>query len=560
MRLTNFIEQNVEPILVQWEAFARSIWRGAPTDPATLRDDAKGILRATVLDMRSPQSLAQQSDKSMGEGPQDAHSERVDVASASHAAQRVASGFYLAEVVAEYRALRASVLRLWRDSGPAPDSHDLDDLTRFNESIDQSLVQAIDAYVRHDERNRKLLANEQAARMGAEAANRAKDIFLATLGHEMRTPLSAIAGWAHVLAREGCTKDDVRRAAEVITRNAAAQARMIDDVLDVSRIISGKLRLEIVACDLIATIGAAIDSMRTAAEAKGITLTAKLEPAARTVACDADRLQQVVWNLLSNAVKFTPPGGHVTITLSQDGEFRVIRVIDTGMGIEPEFLPHVFDRFQQADAGSRRQFRGLGLGLSIVKHVVELHGGTVEAFSAGLERGSTFTVRLPTARLSDAQNAEDEADTGSLSGDLHAPARSEPPVRLDGLRLLVVEDEADVLFVLVKLLEDAGATVTAASSAVEAMNILSNAKDGVDVLVSDIGMPEQDGFDLIRQVRSRGHNAKDLPAVALTAYTGKNDQRKALLAGFQAHVAKPVDPHDLTAVIASLAGRTGVTE
>jgi signal transduction histidine kinase len=556
MRLANFIDQNLEPILLQWESFARSLWRGTAPDPAALRDHAKEILCATVRDMRSGQTLAQQSDKSKGKQNHGAaESEDVDAASNLHAAARLDSGFYLPEVVAEYRALRASVLRLWQESEPTADMQDLEDLTRFNESIDQSLTKGINAYAVRAERNRVLLADEQAARAGAEAENRAKDIFLATLSHEMRTPLTAIVGWAHVLGSGTCSKADMQRGAEVIKRNAEAQARMIDEVLDVSRIVSGKLQLEIVESDLIVLIGAAIDAMRAAADAKNITLTAELDPAARTAAVDPDRIQQVVWNVLSNAVKFTPTGGRVNISLSSEGRARVIRIVDTGIGIEPRFLPHVFQRFWQVDNGSRRQFPGLGLGLSIVKHLVELHGGVIEASSAGPGRGSAFTTRLPVSHSLVQTREIDEAGVASAATGVDSDVRNEPEA-LDGLRVLLVEDEVDTRDILVRLLGAAGAIVLAVSSAAEAMDSLSHGAGNVDVLVSDLGMPGQDGFDLIREVRDRGYDAEALPAIALTAFVGIPDQRRALDAGFQAHVTKPVDPHALTAAIASLLGRS----
>jgi two-component system CheB/CheR fusion protein len=265
-------------------------------------------------------------------------------------------------------------------------------------------------------------------------------------------------------------------------------------------------------------------------------------------------VQQVVWNLLSNAIKFTPPGGRVELSLSGDGSARIIRVVDTGIGIEPRFLPHVFEQFRQADDSTRRQHSGLGLGLSIVKHLVQLHGGVVEASSAGLGQGAAFTVRLPMARMLDEQTLGDEAVMASLNGGDDADARSESVI-LDGIRVLLVEDEADSRYIVSRILTAAGAIVTAVGSASEAMEILSNVAEGVDVLVSDLGMPNEDGFDLIRQVRSGGHEARDLPAIALTAFAGKNEQRRALLAGFQVHISKPVNAGDLTAAIASLAGR-----
>jgi signal transduction histidine kinase/ActR/RegA family two-component response regulator len=553
MRLAAFILANVEPILAEWEVFARSIWPGAATDPATLRDHAEAILLATASDMMSAQTATQRSDKSKGEGHAGEDSDRVNAASQMHGSDRVDSGFDLGEVVAEYRALRASVLRLWRESAPPPDPRDLDELTRFNESIDQSLSKAVEGYAKRVEHDRAQLTNEQLARTGAETANRAKDIFLATLGHELRTPLNAILGWASILTG-GCTREDLTEGIEVIRRNALAQAKLIDDVLDVSRIISGKLRLDITQCDLTAAINAALDSVRSAADAKGIALHAALDPSACATSCDAIRIQQVVWNLLSNAIKFTQQGGRVSVTLSRDRSTTRIAVRDNGQGISEEFLPYVFERFRQADGSTRRKFSGLGLGLSIVKHIVELHGGSVRAESAGEGRGSTFTVLLPVRAVNVPQ---EDRDVDSASEPGKPDVTPAAPVRLDGLRVLVVDDEADARRLIAKVLEDVGATVTVASGAREALESLRT--NTPQVLISDIGMPEMDGFDLIRAVRSQGNTPRDLPAVALTAFAQKEDQRRALLAGFQVHVPKPVDPYDLLTVVASLAGRTGTS-
>ncbi len=411
------------------------------------------------------------------------------------------------------------------------------------------------------EREREaLLANEQASRMEAETANRSKDLFLATLSHEMRTPLNAIVGWMSILRADGCDEADLHEGLEVIDRNTRVQVQLIEDVLDVSRIVSGKLRLETKPCQLTEVVKAGLDVVRAAAEARDITLKAELDPAANGAVCDPMRIQQVVWNLLANAVKFTPRGGTVTIALSRERSEVKIRVTDTGQGMSAELLPFIFDRFRQADGSTRRKFGGLGLGLSIVRHLVELHGGTVEAHSPGEGRGSTFTVILPVRALHPAGHDGDEPTAGGAEdqSELIVPSGL-PMVRLDGLRLLIVEDEADARRLLSKVLEQAGATVTAAGSAAEAMAALkkNGAKAPPHVLVSDIGMPEEDGLDLIRQVRKAGHTVRDLPAVALTAFVHKEDQRQALLAGFQVHVPKPVDPHDLTVVIASLAGRTG---
>ncbi|HEX4055041.1 MAG TPA: ATP-binding protein [Tepidisphaeraceae bacterium] len=555
MRLADFILENVEPILVEWEVFARGIWPGAATDPATLRDHAEEILRATVLDMKSDQTAAQQSDKSKGQRPDEMGRGSMNAASVMHAVARVGSGFELGAVIAEYRALRASVIRLWRNSAPTPDLCDIDDLTRFNESIDQSLTEAARGYAEKVARDREaLLANEQASRVEADTANRAKDMFLANLSHEMRTPLNAIVGWITILRAKDYKKEDLEEGLAVIERNTKAQVQLIEDVLDVSRIVSGKLRLDMRPCELLEIINAGIDVMRPAADARDIALDVQLDPSASRATCDATRIQQVVWNLVSNAIKFTPKGGKVRVTLTREKSSLQIQVTDNGQGITPNLLPHVFDRFRQADSSTRRKFGGLGLGLSIVKHLVEMHGGTVEAQSQGEGRGSTFTVRLPilAVRMSPALDEPAEEDVAKT-------AHSLPLVRLDGLRVLVVDDDPDARRLLVKVLERAGAVVTAAGSAAEALEALAKerATERTDVLVSDLGMPDRDGYDLIREVRRRGYHAKDLPAVALTAFVHKDDAREALLAGFQVHLSKPVDPPDLTAVIASLAGRTG---
>jgi signal transduction histidine kinase len=476
MRLADFISANLEPILAEWEVFARNIWPGPAADPATLRDHAEALLLATVSDMQTQQTKAQQSEKSKGRGSGEGGA-RLDGASVTHAVERAGSGLDLDSVVAEYRALRASVLRLWRESGPTPDVSDIDDLTRFNESIDQSLTEAVRGYVQHVERERGvLMENEQAARTEAEAANRAKDVFLATLSHEMRTPLSAIAGWTSILRIKGCAQKDLDEGLDVIERNTRAQVRLIEDILDVSRIVSGKLRIDVRRCELTEVINEAVHAVRPAAEARGIELDVQLDRAASAVSGDAMRLQQVVWNLVSNAVKFTSKGGRASVTLARDGSAVRIQVSDSGQGISPELLPYVFERFRQADGGTRRQFGGLGLGLSIVKHIVEQHGGTVEAMSPGAGCGATFTVRLPILALRTEEHGQDEgaareagestAEKGQRGPDLL------PLARLDGLRVLVVDDEADARRLLVKVLEQTGAIVTAAASAAEALEML----------------------------------------------------------------------------------------
>jgi PAS domain S-box-containing protein len=421
-----------------------------------------------------------------------------------------------------------------------------------NHPVIQCIIRDISERKRFEDEREAHLINEQSLRMEAEAANRSKDMFLATLSHEMRTPLNAIVGWISILRSGPTDEADLKEGLDVIDRNTKAQVQLIEDVLDVSRIVSGKLRLEIRACDLIEIIKAGIDVVRPAAEARRITLDAQLESSAGRAMCDGMRIQQVVWNLVSNAVKFTPKGGRVRVVLARDHSSWRIEVSDNGQGIPSDLVPYVFDRFRQADSSTRRKFGGLGLGLSIVKHLVEMHGGTVQVISAGAGKGSTFTVRLPVraVRMDESADVTDTTDAEDIV------VSGLPVVRLDGLRVFVVDDEADARRLLMKVLEGAGAIVTTAASAEEAMAALPKAHP--EVLVSDLGMPGEDGFDLIRRVRGSGLSVKELPAVALTAFVHKDDQREALLAGFQVHVPKPVDPHDLTAVIATLAGRTGI--
>ncbi len=411
----------------------------------------------------------------------------------------------------------------------------------------QCNIRDISERVRFEQQRTALLINEQALRMEAEAANRSKDMFLATLSHEVRTPLNAILGWATILRQKNCTAADMQEGMEVIERNCKSQAQLIEDVLDVSRIVSGKLQLQIVHCELAEVIEAAIDVVRPAADAKGVRFETQLDPSASPASCDMNRIQQVLWNLLVNAVKFSPTNSTVRITLTRERSTARIQVIDEGQGISGDFLPFVFDRFRQADSSTRRKHGGLGLGLSIVKHLVEMHGGTVRAESTGTGRGATFTVNLPVRAV---HTIEAQAPSAAESA-----ADVAGRVRLDGLRVLVVDDEIDARRLLMKVIGEAGAVVTAVGSVVEALAVLKTFN--AEVLLSDIAMPDQDGFDLIRQVRGSGHAAKMLPAVALTAFAHKDDKLRTLLAGFQVHVAKPIDPHELIAVIASLTGRTG---
>lgn len=378
----------------------------------------------------------------------------------------------------------------------------------------------------------------------AREANRLKDEFLATVSHELRTPLTAILGWTRLLRSGDLDRATFARALETVERNAKAQAQLIEDLLDISRIISGKLRLDIRLVELPPLIEAAIDSLRLAAEAKGLRLEKTIDQSAGPISGDPDRLQQVVWNLLSNAVKFTPPGGSISVRLARVGSQVEISVSDSGIGISREFLPHVFDRFRQADSTSTRSYGGLGLGLAIVRHLVELHGGTVHAESAGEGQGATFKVRLPFAMSL-------QRLTPALQGKLFLQKLP----RLDNLQVLVVDDDPDARELLGLVLGQCGAKVTAVGSAAEALELIKGWTP--DVLVSDIGMPDEDGYSLIRKVRALDSTrGSRLPAVALTAYARVEDRMRALAAGFQMYVAKPIDPGELAAVIASLAGRT----
>jgi len=403
------------------------------------------------------------------------------------------------------------------------------------------------------ERDRLLLA-EQKARATAEAANRMKDEFLAVLSHELRSPLNAMLGWLTLLRTRKFDEAATARALETVERNARAQAQLVEDLLDVSRIIQGKLRLNVRAVDLLSVIEAAIDTVRPAALAKNIELQPVLDPAAGPVFGDSDRLQQIVWNLLSNAVKFTPKGGRVQIRLERIHSYVEIVVADTGQGISPEFLPYVFDRFRQADSSMTRSFGGLGLGLSIVRNLVDLHGGSVHVESSGEEQGATFTVKLPLSPVSTKIEEPERVHptVGGFLGFDYTP-------RLDGLRILVVDDEVDARELLIQILVECGAEVVALATADEVIAALQEqmSDSRFDILISDIGMPEQDGYALLRRVRSlQSNQGGRIPAVALTAYARAEDRKAALLAGFQSHVAKPVEPGELIALIANLTGRT----
>ncbi|HVW36086.1 MAG TPA: response regulator [Pirellulales bacterium] len=397
------------------------------------------------------------------------------------------------------------------------------------------------------------IAIENILNSEAREANRIKDEFLATLSHELRTPLTAMLGWTQLLRAGALDANETSHGLEIIERNVLSQAKLIDDLLDVSRIITGKLRLSVRPISMISVIEAAIDVVRPGASAKGVRIETGLDAEASAVVGDPDRLQQVIWNLLVNAIKFTPAGGEISVRLSRAESKILVEVADTGEGISSEFLPHIFDRFRQADSSSKRSHGGLGLGLAIVRHVVELHGGSVSAASEGRHRGATFYVTLPVAAVA---SPEHHSHSGSAAS--RAPAAAPAHIKLDGLRVLVVDDEADGREAIAKVLELRGADVLAASTVREALALLKAAPP--DVLVSDIGLPDEDGYDLIRMVRELDdEQAKHVPAIALTAFAREEDSMRALSAGFQLHASKPIEPGVLTALVARLAGRSAVS-
>jgi PAS domain S-box-containing protein len=396
-----------------------------------------------------------------------------------------------------------------------------------------------------------LLDSEREARSQAERASRTKDEFLATLSHELRTPLNAVLGWVSLLQRGGLQAEERKTGLDTIERNARVQAQIIEDLLDLSGIISGKVRLDVQRVDLPNVLNESIETVRPTAEAKGIRLQALVDPFAGPISGDPNRLKQVFWNLLSNAIKFTPKEGKVQVLLERVDSHLEVAVIDTGEGIAPEFLPYVFDRFQQADPSTTRRHGGLGLGLAIVKQLVELHGGNVRVKSGGIGQGATFTVQLPLIAL----YAEPAKDRRHPRAALH-PSEPLPEVSLANVHVLVVDDDSDARDFMQRLLQLAGATVSMASSASEAMERILAERP--DVLVCDIGMSGEDGYTFIRRLRSiEETHGSALPAVALSAYARSDDRTKAIRSGFQNHLAKPVEPAELLAVVSSLAGRKG---
>jgi PAS domain S-box-containing protein len=397
--------------------------------------------------------------------------------------------------------------------------------------------------VSHEAEREQLLQREQAAREAAETANRIKDEFLAVLSHELRSPLNPILGWSKLLQQGKLDAAKTKTALATIERNAKLQSQLIEDLLDISRILRGKLSLNEMPVDLSMVIRAALETVRLAAEAKSLHIQTTFSPDAVTVIGDAGRLQQVVWNLLSNAVKFTPQDGQITVRLTQTGTHAQIQVTDTGKGINPDFLPYVFEHFRQEDGATTRKFGGLGLGLAIARQIVELHGGRIWVESPGEDQGATFTVQIPLAfRFSELPSTEQSSVSTS---------------DLSGIHILVVDDDADSRDFIMFVLEQAGAIVTAVASGIEALQAFEQSV--FDLVVSDIGMPEMDGYTLIQQIRALKPK-RQVPAIALTAYAGEIDQQQAIAAGFQAHIAKPVDPNAVIAIVVQFTKRANAKE
>lgn len=403
----------------------------------------------------------------------------------------------------------------------------------------------VDRVKRAEADRERLLASEKEARERAERETQMKDEFLATVSHELRTPLNAVLGWATIL-RESATAEEVAEGIQVIERNARAQAEIIEDLLDMSRIISGKVRLDVQRVGLVPIIEAAMESVKPMAAAREIRLTSVLDPLVEQISGDPGRLQQVFWNLLTNAIKFTPKGGRVHVALGRVNSHLEFSVSDTGQGITAEFLPHVFDRFRQADASTTRRHRGLGLGLAIVKSVAELHGATVSAESAGIGQGSTFYVCFPTAAAM--LQSEPERRHPRTAQQLEPPGEHPD---LTGLLILAVDDEPDARELIARILRRCGAAVETAGSGAEALNALRRRKP--HVLIMDIGMPDEDGYSVIQKVRQQApEHGGNVPAIALTAFARLEDRKRAILSGFQMHMSKPVEPSELTAIVASL--------
>jgi PAS domain S-box-containing protein len=415
-------------------------------------------------------------------------------------------------------------------------------------ATEKALNEAVKAAEAANAERERLLESERAARADSERASRMKDEFLATLSHELRTPLNAVLGWANILRSGGLRANELAEGLQTIERNARVQGQIIDDLLDMSSIISGKVRLDVQRIDLAKVVNEAIETVGASALAKGVRLQTIIDPLSAPISGDPNRLQQVFWNLLNNAIKFTPKDGRVQVLLERVNSHIEVTISDTGEGISPDFLPYIFDRFQQADSSMSRRHGGLGLGLAIVKHLVELHGGSVRAKSSGSGKGSSFIVDLPLTVLHLPPDDWEREHPRSKTRDFPLI----PTISLKDVSVMVVDDEADARTLLKRILENAGAAVSLASSAEEAVECL-NTKP-IDVLVCDVGMPGENGYSLMRRIRAFDDAQKsEIAAVALTAYARSEDRTEAIRAGFQNHLPKPVEPAELLAIVHSLA-------
>jgi signal transduction histidine kinase/ActR/RegA family two-component response regulator len=471
-------------------------------------------------------------------------------AAAEHGVHRWRQGFDVRAVVREYGIFENVLYKDLEEQAIQPS---LREVRALQNCLNAGLADAIAAFMEFTEieDRERTDARVKAAREEGERLNRMKDDFLATVSHELRTPLQSILGWARLLRSGHVSPEQVGKALETIERNAVVQSQLIEDILDISRIITGKARIHSHVVDVAMVLGAALDTTQPLARAKGVDLAAAVPSDIGTVMGDSDRLQQVIWNLLSNAVKFTQPGGHVRLTANRTPTALRILVADDGQGISPSFLPFVFDRFRQADAGVARAHGGLGLGLAIVRHLVELHEGRVDAQSEGVGRGATFTVELPVTAV---PHFEPPIARGRAP---RAEPAIDPRLELQGLRILVVDDQTDARELIATILGEYGAEVRVADSSDTALRILM--VEAFDLLVSDIGMPVSDGYALIRSMRAvegRPDLAR-LPAIALTAYAHPEDQKQALASGYDLHVAKPIDPKRLVSAVLELTRRSG---